>query len=59
MDINPADAALGAAMDSAMDQGGAPAPDAGADAAMDDAASIVDPGMDEQDSTDDDGGMAG
>ena len=33
MDINPADAALGAAMDSAMDQGGAPQqdPNAGMD----------------------------
>jgi len=48
MDINPADAALGAAMDSAMDQGGAPAPDTAAP--MDDAAGMdgMDvPGMDD------------
>ena len=47
-DINPADAALGAAMDSAMDQGGAPAPDTAAP--MDDAAGMdgMDvPGMDD------------
>lgn len=54
-----ADAALGQAMDSAMDQGGAPAP--GAQPAMDDTAGadIVDPGMDDDKGSDDDGGLAG
>jgi hypothetical protein len=55
-----ADAALGAAMDSAMDQGGAPAGDTAAP--MDDTAGadIVDPGMgDDQGTPDDDGGLAG
>jgi hypothetical protein len=59
MDINPADAALGAAMDSAMDQGGAPAPDAGPDPILDDGAGIVDPGMDDDQGPEDDGGLAG
>ena len=60
MDVNPADAALGQAMDSAMDQGGAPAGDTGAPA-MDDTAGadIVDPGMDDDQSSNDDGGLAG
>ena len=56
MDINPADAALGAAMDSAMDQGGAPQP--GAPDQMDDAAGMggMDvPGMDDDDPQDDSG----
>ncbi len=53
-----ADAALGQAMDSAMDQGGAPAGEA---APMDDVAgaNIVDPGMDDAPKDDDDGGLAG
>ena len=48
MDINPTDAALGAAMDGAMDQGGVPAPDS---AAANDPAAGMDamdvPGMDD------------
>ena len=54
-----ADAALGQAMDSAMDQGGAPGP--GAQPAMDDTAGadIVDPGMGGDQTPDDDGGLAG
>ena len=54
-----ADAALGSAMDSAMDQGGAPAP--GAQPAMDETAGadIVDPGMGGDQTPDDDGGLAG
>jgi hypothetical protein len=60
MDINPADAALGSAMDSAMDQGGAPAPGEG-QPAMDDSAGsdIVDPGMDEEQADTDGDGLAG
>jgi hypothetical protein len=60
MDINPADAALGAAMDSAMDQGGAPAGNGPGitQEAMDDPG-FVDPGQDDDQSSDDDGGMAG
>jgi len=56
MDVNPADAALGQAMDSAMDQGGAPAGDGAAP--MDDVAGadIVDPGMDDDQSSEDDSG---
>jgi hypothetical protein len=58
-EISPADAALGSAFDSAMDQGGAPA--AGAEPAMDETAGadIVDPGMDDEPGSDDDGGLAG
>ena len=56
--MDTADAALGQAMDSAMDQGGAPAGEA---APMDDVAgaNIVDPGMDDAPKDDDDGGLAG
>ena len=59
MAVNEADAALGSAMDSAMDQGGAPA-GTGAPA-MDDTAGadIVDPGMADAPKDDDDGGLAG
>jgi hypothetical protein len=60
MDINPADAALGQAMDSAMDQGGAPAGNGPGitQEALDDPG-YVDPGQDDDQSSDDDGGMAG
>ena len=60
MDVNPADAALGQAMDSAMDQGGAPADNGPGitQEAMDDPG-YVDPGQDDDQSSDDDGGMAG
>ena len=56
MDVNPADAALGQAMDSAMDQGGAPA--AGGEQPMDSgmAEAIVDPAMDDGPKDDDQGG---
>ena len=59
MDINPADAALGAALDGAMEQGGAP--EGAAPGGYDDAAGadMVDPGMDDDPAADDDGGMAG
>jgi hypothetical protein len=60
MDINPADAALGAAMDSAMDQGGAPGSAAEAhEAGFEDAAAFAAAQDDDQDSSDDDGGLAG
>jgi hypothetical protein len=60
MDINPADAALGQAMDSAIDQGGAPAGNGPGitQEALDDPG-YVDPGQDDDQSSDDDGGMAG
>jgi hypothetical protein len=60
MDINPADAALGAAMDSAMDQGGAPAGNGPGitQEALDDPG-YVDPATDDDQGSDDDGGMAG
>jgi len=60
MDINPADAALGSAMDSAMDQGGAPAGDGPGitQEALDDPG-YADPGQDDDQSPEDDGGMAG
>jgi hypothetical protein len=55
MDINPADAALGAAMDSAMDQGGAPAGEPGITQEALDDPGYVDPAMDD-DQDQDDGG---
>ena len=60
MDINPADAALGAAMDSAMDQGSAPAGNGPGitQEALDDPR-YVDPAMDDDQGSDDDGGIAG
>jgi hypothetical protein len=60
MDINPADAALGAAMDSAIDQGGAPAGGPGITQEALDDPGYVDPAMDDDPAADDDdGGMAG
>ena len=55
----PADDALGSVMDSAMDQGDAPAP--GTQPAMDETAGsdIVDPSTQPDQSSDDDGGLAG